>query len=48
MKMTPRDQDSDTNSEMLLYQWYVENAIPHLQDPEILLKDPRTYITEYP
>lgn len=43
MQMTPGDQDSDTNSEMLIYHWYVENAIPHLKDPEILLKDPRTH-----
>ena len=40
--MSPRDRDSDAYSEMPVYQWYVENVVPHLQDPEILLKYPRT------
>lgn len=40
-QMSPRDRDSDAYSEMLVYQWYVENVVPHLQDPEILLKYPR-------
>lgn len=43
----PGDQDSDTNSEMLIYHWYVENAIPHLKDPEIQLKI-HVPITEHP
>lgn len=40
IQMTPGDRDSDAHSEVLVYQRYVKNVAPPLQDPEILLKYP--------